>query len=238
MIDLRLGNCMELMRTLPDKSVDAVITSPKFNLGNNHHTGNKRHNPYDDDMPEGDYQSEQIDFLLECYRVLGNDGWLFYQHKNRFKDGLMLSPYEWIFKTPFLRRQEIVWNNGSPNMDDCRFYPFTERIFCLSKSLNATMKNVVKQTDDWHIPPAGTNCEHTRAFPERIPSRLIACVNSQTILDPFMGSGTTGVACVKLGRNFIGMEISPEYFAIAQRRIAEAQAQLRLTLMDVSPEKS
>jgi DNA modification methylase len=49
-----------------------------------------------------------------------------------------------------------------------------------------------------------------------------------TILDPFMGSGTTGVACVQTGRNFIGIEIDPTYFAIAERRIKEAQMQLRL----------
>ena len=49
-----------------------------------------------------------------------------------------------------------------------------------------------------------------------------------TILDPFMGSGTTGVACVKTGRNFIGIEIDPDYFAIAEKRIAEAQMQPRL----------
>jgi DNA modification methylase len=49
-----------------------------------------------------------------------------------------------------------------------------------------------------------------------------------TILDPFMGSGTTGVACVQTGRNFIGIEIDEKYFAIAQKRIAEAQLQLRM----------
>ena len=51
-----------------------------------------------------------------------------------------------------------------------------------------------------------------------------------TILDPFMGSGTTGVACARLNRNFIGIEINPQYFEIAQRRIAEAQAQMTLAL--------
>jgi len=53
---------------------------------------------------------------------------------------------------------------------------------------------------------------------------------AETVLDPFMGSGTTGVACVQTGRNFIGIEIEPKYFEIAQRRIAEAEAQLRLPL--------
>ena len=62
--------------------------------------------------------------------------------------------------------------------------------------------------------------------------RLIEMTTNEgdTILDPFMGSGTTGVACVQTGRNFIGIEIDPDYFAIAERRIAEAQMQLRLPL--------
>ena len=60
-------------------------------------------------------------------------------------------------------------------------------------------------------------------------NKLVQLVNEgATILDPFMGSGTTGVACVQTGRNFIGIEIDPDYFAIAEKRIAEAQAQLRL----------
>jgi len=55
------------------------------------------------------------------------------------------------------------------------------------------------------------------------------CVpQSATVLDPFMGSGTTGVACVKTGRNFIGIEIDEGYFKIAEKRIAEAQMQPRL----------
>jgi site-specific DNA-methyltransferase (adenine-specific) len=51
---------------------------------------------------------------------------------------------------------------------------------------------------------------------------------NDTILDPFMGSGTTGVACVQTGRNFIGIEIDSDYFKIAERRIKEAQMQPRL----------
>ena len=53
-------------------------------------------------------------------------------------------------------------------------------------------------------------------------------LNEQIILDPFLGSGTTGVACVQTGRHFIGIEIDPTYFAIAERRIKEAQAQPRM----------
>jgi len=75
-----------------------------------------------------------------------------------------------------------------------------------------------------------------RIFPTQKPVELMEVLISQStqmgenVLDPFMGSGTTGVACVKLSRNFIGIEINHDYFKIAERRITEAQAQLVLPL--------
>jgi tRNA/tmRNA/rRNA uracil-C5-methylase (TrmA/RlmC/RlmD family) len=73
---------------------------------------------------------------------------------------------------------------------------------------------------------------HPSPKPIEYMLKLIARLTDEgdTVLDPFMGSGTTGVACAKLGRNFIGYEINPDYFAIAEKRIAEAQLQMRLDL--------
>lgn len=216
------GDCVNVMReAIDDDSVNIVITSPPYNLGNNHHTGNKRHNPYDDDMPEDEYQQSQLVVLLEIYRVLQNDGWLFYNHKNRIKNGRMISPLEWILKSNFILRQEIVWNVGSPNMDDCRFYPFTERIYCLAKSDASTMKNALKLTDDWHIAPVGTQGAHTRAFPETIPDRLLACVSGNFVFDPYVGSGTTAASAQKFNREFIGSDISAEYCELAVQRTSQ-----------------
>ena len=69
--------------------------------------------------------------------------------------------------------------------------------------------------------------EHATQKPLKIMKWLVLNYTQEgaTILDPFMGSGTTGVACVQTGRNFIGIEIDPTYYAIAERRIAEAQMQ-------------
>ena len=69
--------------------------------------------------------------------------------------------------------------------------------------------------------------EHPVAYPEELPRRCIMATTDtgETILDPFMGSGTTGVACAKLGRKFVGIEIEPKYFEIACRRIEEAYRQ-------------
>ena len=71
---------------------------------------------------------------------------------------------------------------------------------------------------------------HKWQKPEPLLRRIILASSNpgDTILDPFMGSGTTGVACVQTGRNFIGIEIDPTYFAIAEKRIAEAQIHAKL----------
>jgi DNA modification methylase len=68
---------------------------------------------------------------------------------------------------------------------------------------------------------------HPTQKPTRLMNELLA-VNPMSVLDPFMGSGTTGVACVKTGRNFIGIEIDEGYYKIAERRIEQAQYQLPL----------
>jgi len=80
------------------------------------------------------------------------------------------------------------------------------------------------------IVSAKDNTAHPTTKPLWLMQRLVTVSTNpdMTVLDCFMGSGTTGVACVQTGRNFIGIEIDPTYFAIAERRIAEAQMQPRL----------
>ena len=226
-IDLRLGDCIEVMKTIQDNSIDAVITSPPFNLGSNHHTGGIRHNPYDDNMPEENYQKWQIDVLMEIYRVLRDDGSLFYQHKNRIKNGVQITPYQWILKTDFVIKQELVWRNGSQNFDKIRFYPQTERVYWLAKSAKTKIFNSLNATDMFSWKASGTDKEHTRMFPLDFPLEMIACLpDAKIILDPFMGSGTTGRACVQTNRDFIGIEIKEKYFEMASRNINEEKLKL------------
>jgi len=72
---------------------------------------------------------------------------------------------------------------------------------------------------------------HPTQKPINLIRRLVLKLpKGSTILDPFMGSGTTGVACVQTGRNFIGIEIEPKYYEIAEKRIAEAQLQMRMEI--------
>jgi modification methylase len=198
MIDLKCGDCLEVMRTLPDECVDLIITSPPYNLGKTHHTGNnkfKSYSEYNDDMPEPLYQQWQIEVLAECFRILKPTGSLFYNHKNRIKNGVQTTPYEWLLKTDFVIKQEIVWQNGSQNFDKIRFYPMTERVYWLAKSPRTKMHNAINHHDfftraEWQ--PVGTKGEHKRAYP------------------------------IKMCEDIIGIELDATYFKIAQDRINNA----------------
>jgi site-specific DNA-methyltransferase (adenine-specific) len=224
------GDCLEVMPTLP--KVDLVVTSPPYNLGKGHHTGNIRHNPYNDNLPEDEYQKQQIEVLNALYACLKQDGSLFYNHKNRIKGGQQITPYEWILKTDFIIKQELVWFNGSQNFDKIRFYPMTERIYWLAKSPKTKLYNTINHHDvfdtkDW--PPVGTGGSHTRAFPVEMVEDILSCFpNARTVLDPYIGSGTTAIACINMGRSYIGIEKDKTYYDIACKRIAEHGQQLTL----------
>src|SRR3990167_2638707 len=107
-IDLYLGDCRLILPQLTEK-VDLIVTSPPFNLGSNHHTGDIKHTPYPDDLPECEYQKQQIEVLDLLWNVTNESGSLLYQHKNRIKDGLQISPYRWLWRSQWIDKQEIVW---------------------------------------------------------------------------------------------------------------------------------
>ena len=72
------------------------------------------------------------------------------------------------------------------------------------------------------------NNDHPAAFPVNLIERIVSSTNAKIILDPFMGSGTTAIAAINFKRNFVGIDISPEYCEMARRRIKQHQAQGKL----------
>lgn len=216
------GDCLEGMKLIPDNSIDLIITSPPYNLGNNHHTGSKKTQGYSDAMLETNYQQWQTAILKECYRILMPDGSMFYNHKNRIKDKVQITPYEWLLKSSFYIKQELVWFNRSQNFDKCRFYPMTERVYWLSKGLDVQFQNTINAHDLFKWTPVGSKGEHTRQYPIQLPIDIIKCfTNANLICDPFMGSWTTARACKDLGRDFIGFELSEDYCKIGEKRLQQ-----------------
>jgi site-specific DNA-methyltransferase (adenine-specific) len=211
MIDLRLGDCLEIMPTLEAGSVDAVITDPPYNSKLAYAT-------YVDDMPADEYWDWLGEVVRECCRV--SRGIVLIKHSS-------LKICEWAQK--FGKTRMIVWykpfSSGFPMNG---FATHFEPIWV------AQGKTIKWAKDVFEVNSGAGNREkswgHPAQMPELLARKLIdVCVESNGIvLDPFMGSGTTGVACVKTGRNFIGVELDEGYFKIAQRRIEEAQMQLPL----------
>lgn len=231
---------LEGLRQLDDKSVDLIITSPPYNKTgfNAYSTKGKRKGDiwskaimYGgtadlDNMPEDEYEEWQIEFLNECFRVLKDDGSMFYNHKVRVKKNKISFPLEWIDKSKFITRQILVWDRSSSmNMDKCRYIPSTEYIFWLIKQ----RKNPrFRRADDakfiaevWKFAPEKKN-SHPAPFPIDLPDNIIPSVAQGErilVLDPFMGSGTVAVSAVKHGCDYIGFDKIQEYVDMAEDKL-------------------
>jgi site-specific DNA-methyltransferase (adenine-specific) len=142
--------------------------------------------------------------------------------------GALKTRYGTVFEYMF------VWSKGvpifNPIKDRKNKHAFVK--VCKTKRLpNGTTKKgksyisseYGQRYNIWNINPQGNTTGHPAPFPYQLAhDHIISWSNeSDTVLDPFMGSGTTGVACVNLGRNFIGIELDEQYFALASKRIAE-----------------
>ena len=208
-------------KEIDNYSVDLFITSPPYNLGGKFHTGNTKYNKaydiYLDNLPEEEYQEQQIEFLNSCYEKLSDNGSMFYNHKPRIKNGVCIHPLEWIFKSNFILKQEIVWKNRSQNFDKIRFYPFTERIYWLVKNPKTKLFNEFGMSDVWEFKNSKRHELHRATFPIDLPLTIIKCFKDAVlIVDPYMGIGTTARAVEEINldginRKWIGFEISKEY---------------------------
>jgi len=235
-LDIRLGDCMEVMRGIGDGTVDLIITSPPYNIGNMKSNMTK-HGTYEgNNMKEAEYQQWQIDFLNECFRVLKEDGSMFYNHKVRIKKGLATHPLEWIFKSKFLLKQEITWDMGkSANCDKIRFFPFSERVYWMVKNSKTKLHNKNNLSDVWRVVPTHRRKDtgHIAVMPVEIVHNILGSIEGKVVLDPFMGSGTTAIGCIDYNRDFIGIELDSEYLSITQDRIKDKIAEMSVkTLFD------
>ena len=218
-ITIYCGDCREVLPTLG--VFDLSITSPPYNIGKVHHSRSSKHSPYKDDYPEYVYQEMQVDILNKLYSVTDS---VFYNHKNRIKNGEEISPRVWIDRTMWKCRQSIVWVNGGPNHDTIRFYPKTERIYWLAKPESKWLENRkhwdVLECAPNRVPLASGG--HTRAFPLSLCRTILSVATwAETTLDPFMGSGTTLVAAKMEGRKAVGIEINEKYCEAAVKRLAQ-----------------
>jgi len=192
------GDCLEILPALGN--VDAVVTDPPYGLGDWNNRGTNAKRPFDSDVTQQwDVRITQvhIDAMRAAARHLVIWG-------GNYFCGMLPAT-----------KQMFVWNKGIRNMhfNDC------EVAWC------SQFREACRVFD--YSPSAAEAKEHPTQKPVALMKWCIEKLppNANTILDPFMGSGTTGVACAKLGRKFIGIEREPKYFDIACKRIEDAYRQ-------------
>ena len=225
------GDAVELMNKMPEGSVDLVVTSPPYNLKNSTGHGMRDarggkwpnaalqagYETHDDMMTEAAYVCWQRECLRAMMRVLADDGAIFYNHKWRVQGGLLQDRSDIVDGFPV--RQIIVWQrDGGINFNEGYFLPTYEVIYLIAKPGFKLKQKASKLGDVWRISQEQNNT-HPAPFPVELAQRCIASTEATVVLDPFMGSGTTGIAAELEGRHWIGVELSEKYCQMARARI-------------------
>lgn len=152
-------------------------------------------------------------------RILKDNGAFFYNHKWRVQAGLLQDRQDIVNGFPV--RQIIIWRRaGGINFNPGYFLPTYEVIYLIAKKKFKLAPKANAFGDVWEFPQEMKN-NHPAPFPVALAERIISSTAAELILDPFMGSGTTAVAALKLNRNFIGIELSPDYYNVARKRLED-----------------
>ena len=264
-VTLHNGDCIELLKNLPDESVDLVVTSPPYCIGKAYE------DPHDDIQT---FRKQHTDIFQELYRVVKSGGSICWQVGYHISDKCVI-PLDYIvyeiftslsesLDHPLTLRNRIVWTFGHGLNSTTRFSGRHETILWFTKgaqtvfnldAVRVPQKYPGKRSyrgpnkgelsgnplgknpsDIWDIPNVKAKhvekTTHPCQFPVAIPQRLIRALTlpDALVLDPFMGSGTTGVAALIEGRRFAGAEIKEEYYEISIERLndaAEGKAKVR-----------
>ncbi len=213
MFTLHNGDCLPYIKAMPAKSVSAVISDPPYGIANI--VGNGRYGRTVRKI-ENDFN---LDILVEA-----------------FQEMLRVAPLVMLFHSPrnlpdFYKQIDgakfaghIIWNKKAPGtgFGSIRYQHEHISVFGDLPKEKESIFSVINEYREAKL--------HPHEKPVLLMQKLVNWVDGEKkiILDPFMGSGSTGVACVKMNVDFIGCELSPEYFAIAETRLKEASLQQHL----------
>jgi DNA modification methylase len=224
---LYLGDCREIMPTLG--RFDALVTDPPYGVNYSRH------------IKDWKFSKIKGDRSVEPNFISSGD---FSDYSYVFTRWDVSSQWETSFKeNGWKHKTTIVWDRLSHTTGDLKAYlPTHDFILVFTKQrliLSHPVQDIIRcrRIDNGAIGMAAKEMhKHPTEKPVDLMAAIIGPTKFQSIVDPFMGTGATGSACAKAGRSFTGIEIVPEYFDIACRRIEEAQRQLDLlTVMKRPP---
>lgn len=245
-IELFLGDCLDLMKTLPDQAIDLTVTSP----------------PYDNLRRYNGYSFDFENIARQLFRITKDGGLLVWNVAdatiNGSETGTSFKQALFFKECGFNLHDTMIWAKTNPvPTQHTRYQNAFEYMFVFSKGKPKTFNPLKEKSklfgktrakhrsvraahedntegdysykeeklrnNYWLLPVGGAskNIRHPAPFPEALARDHVLSWSTpgDVVFDPFMGSGTTGVAALRIGRNFKGCEISSEYFAIAWDRI-------------------
>ena len=241
---IHLGDCIDLLKRIPDNSVDLIFADPPYNLqlnGDLYRPNQTRVSAVNDEWDRfqsmEEYDRFTGEWAYQCRRVLKETGsfWVIGTYHNIFRVGRILQDLGfWILN-------DIIWvkTNPMPNFKGTRFNNAHETLIWAAKSRSSrytfhyhsmkVMNDDLQMRSDWMIPicqgkeriKENGRKAHSTQKPEELLHRIIISTSNpdDLVLDPFMGSGTTAAVAKKLGRSFIGFEREQEYVRIANERL-------------------
>ena len=246
-----MGNCLTEMEKLPARSVDVVFADPPYNLqlaGELYRPNQSRVDGVEADWDRfasfADYDAFTRDWLRLAKRALKPTGtlWVIGSYHNIFRVGAIIQDLD------FWMLNDVIWRktNPMPNFRGRRFTNAHETLIWAARDAGQktytfnydamkALNDDLQMRSDWLLPICsgperlrdGTGTKlHPTQKPESLLHRVILASSNEgdVVLDPFFGSGTTGVVAKRLGRHFIGIERDPVYAALAERRIAATEA--------------
>lgn len=225
MIDLRCGDCLELMKDIPNESIDLIVTAPPYLIKyKTNRRKNKEHDFCSEILNDDNYDLIS-NYIKECFRILKNDTAM-YMFCNCDRVDYFKQELE---KTGFNIKNMIIWvkNNHTAGDLKAQFGKQYEIIFLVNKG--RSLFNGKRITDVWNFDKVSGNKQvHQNQKPLDLLEQCILKHSKENdiVFDGFMGSGSTGVACINTHRNFIGIELDENYFNIAKERIEKAKNEI------------
>ncbi len=220
-------DCLEGMKRIPDGSVDLVLTDPPYKLiggGRKNTILPSRNTPF---TKSGECFATKTlpfaDWMPEIYRVLKPSRYAFFMSNDRNMKDLWESCENAGFKFC-----EVLVMSKNTAVPGCYFYKSCEFILMFRKGAYKKLEFFGTKSVFTVKMPTGKNKNHPTEKPVSMLQEIaeITTKDGNVVLDPFMGSGSTGVACINTGRNFIGFELDKHYCDIANERIRKALAEL------------
>lgn len=243
---IHLGDCIELLRKLPNNSIDLIFADPPYNLQLNGELYRPNQtkvdavtDAWDKFNSKEDYDRFTTAWLTECYRVLKNTGsiWVIGTYHNIYRVGAIIQ------NIGFWMLNDIIWikTNPMPNFKGTRFNNAHETLIWSTKSQKSkytfhyhsmkVMNDDLQMRSDWLIPicsgderiKVNGQKAHSTQKPAELLLRIILSTSNPNdiVLDPFSGSGTTAAVAKRLGRRYIAFEKEASYIEIANERLAK-----------------